>query len=181
MDEQGKSSAQDGTGSVKLSENQSLIDFFMLSEGMQFATMAEKITHVFRLNREDNNNKIYASIMNMRNLRELVSVQVEMLSLRQRMLEDSHILLDKLTQLRKEYRIKKGTAYDMIINNLQLRTKTSGEKEAIVEGSADIAELRNKVEILERQTEYYTESIRTVDDILYGIKTRLDIERLLGT
>ena len=157
-----------------------LVDFFALSEGMQFVTMADKIIHTFRNNRDENNKKIYASILNMRNLGQLIEVQVQMLSLRQRMLEDSHIILDTLVNQRKNYRILKGNAYDNIVNNIQLRLKTTGEKEAIVEGSSQIAELRNKIEILESQTEYYSESIRTVDDILYGIKTRLDIEKMLG-
>jgi len=152
----------------------------MLSEGLQFASMAEKMTHVFRQNRDDCKNKILSSITNMRHTNKLIDVQVEMLSQRQRMLEDSHILLDKLTDLRKQYRIRKGNAYDSIVNNLQLRMKTTGEKEAIVEGSAEIAELRNKIDILEKQTEYYSESMRTIDHILYGIKTRIDIEKLLG-
>ena len=166
------------TGNIP--ENQSLIDFFMLSEGMQFVTMAEKMIAVFRKNRDDNGKKILASIVNMREMRQLVGVQVEMLSLRQRMLEDSHILLDKLTELRKQYRLKKGAAYDAIVNSIQMRMKTTGEKEAVVEGNIEIAEIKNKIEILDGQISYYNESIRTVDDILYGIKTRLDIEKLLG-
>lgn len=152
----------------------------MLSEGQQFNTMAEKIISVFRKDREMNNNKIYASILNMRNLKELVGVQVEMLSARQRMLEDSHIILDRLVQLRKQYRQLKGNAHNDIATNIQLRMKTAGEKEAIVEGSPEISEMRHKIEILDNQINYYNESIRTVDDILYGIKTRLDVERLLG-
>ena len=161
-------------------ETQSLLDFFMLSEGVQFASMAEKLINVFRKSRTENNDKIYKSILDMRTLNKLVNVQVDMLSIRQRMLEDSHILLDKLVNLRKQYRVAKGGAYDNIANNIQMRLKTSGEKEAIVEGAYEISELRNKIEILESQTNYYNESIRTVDDILYGIKTRLDIEKLLG-
>lgn len=152
----------------------------MLSEGQQFSTMAEKITVVFRRSRDENNKKIYDSILKMRNLRELTDIQVEMLSLRQRMLEDTHVLLDKLVELRKQYRILKGNAYEGIVNNIQLRMKTTGEKEAIVEGSSEIVETRNKIDILDGQTSYYNESIRTVDNIIYGIKTRLDVERLLG-
>lgn len=163
-----------------MQENQSLLDFFMLSEGVQFDTMAMKMISVFRTARDEHGKKIIASILNMRNIRELVNVQVDMLSLRQRLLEDSHILLDKLVNIRKDYRIQKGNAYDRVVNNIQMRTKTTGEKEAIVEGTTEIAELRNKIEILEGQTSYYNESIRTIDDILYGIKTRLDIEKLLG-
>jgi len=167
-------------GDLSLGENQSLLDFFMLSEGIQFVTMSEKLIKTFRERRDAHNRKIYNSIMNMRDLPKLVDVQIEMLSMRQRMLEDSHILLDKLVIMRKDYRMKKGMAYDHIVNNIQLRMKTTGEKEAIVEGNGEIAEMRHKIEIFEGQTEYYNESIRTVDDILYGIKTRLDIEERLG-
>lgn len=172
--------SEENTNTSEVQENQSLLQFFMLSEGQQFDSMAEKIITVFRRDREMNNGKIYASILNMRNLKELVGVQVEMLSARQRMLEDSHIILDKLVQLRKQYRQIKGNAYNEIVTNMQLRMKTTGEKEAVVEGMPEIAEMRHKIEILENQISYYNESIRTVDDILYGIKTRLDVERLLG-
>ena len=161
-------------------ETVSLIHFFMLAEGQEFATMAEKILYAFKKSRTEFNDKIIASIYDMRDTHKLVDVKVQMLSTRQRLLEDSHTLLDTLTDLRKKYRIQKGKAYDNIVNNIQLRMKTTGEKEAIVEGTSEIAELRNKIEILENQTQYYTESIRTVDGILYGIRTRLEIEKLLG-
>lgn len=163
-----------------IKENQSLVDFFMLSEGQQFTTMADKLINVFRNNRDEVNKKIYNSILCMRELRQLVNVQVDMLSLRQRLLEDSHILLDKLVVLRKQYRVQKGDAYDKLLNNIQMRVKTTGEKEAMVEGISEIAEIRHKIEILEGQTSYYNDTIRTVDDILYGIKTRLEIDKLLG-
>lgn len=161
-------------------EDMSLIRFFMLAEGQEFATMAEKILYTFKRSRAEFNDKIIASIHDMRDTHKLVDVKVQMLSTRQRLLEDSHTLLDTLTDLRKKYRIQKGKAYDNIVNNIQLRMKTTGEKEAIVEGTSEIAELRNKIEILENQTQYYSESIRTVDGILYGIRTRLEIEKMLG-
>lgn len=165
---------------LNLGENQSLLDFFMLSEGIQFVTMAEKLIKTFRDRRDEHNKKIYDSITDMRDTKKLVEVQSSMLTTRQRMLEDTHSLLDKMVILKKDYRMKKGRAYDNIVNNIQLRMKTTGEKEAIVEGNAEIAEIKHKIEIIEAQAEYYNESMRTIDHILYGIKTRLEVEHLLG-
>lgn len=162
-------------------ESQSLLHFFMLAEGEKYEDIGAKLIAVFRRSRDVENKRVLESIANMRETKKLVEVQVSMLSARQRMLEDSHIILDKLVLLRKQYRSLKSAAYDSIINNIQMRVKTSGEKEAIVDGVPQIAELRGKIDILEIQIEFYTESMRTIDNILYGIKTRIEIERLLGT
>ena len=36
------------------------------------------------------------------------------------------------------------------------------------------------LEIIENQLSYFNDSIRTVDNILYGVKTRVEIEKVLG-
>jgi len=100
-----------------------------------------------------------------------------MLSLRQRLLEDSHQMLDKYLDLNKIYTVQKGKTYNVILNDLQVRANNKEEKEAIVEGN--ITEIKWKRDIMDAQIQYYNSSIKTVDNILFGIKHRIDLEAII--
>jgi hypothetical protein len=53
-----------------------------------------------------------------------------------------------------------------------------GEKNVVIDGkTSDIKEL---MEIFENQINFYSESIKTVDGVLFGIKSRVEIEKILG-
>ena len=62
----------------------------------------------FQKRREDVSKEIYESIEKLSNLKTLKEAQVNMLSLRQRLLEDNHTLLEHITVLRKKYREEKS-------------------------------------------------------------------------
>ena len=52
------------------------------------------------------------------------------------------------------------------------------EKKVIVEGKT--TELQETIEVIENQISFMDGSIKTVDNVLFGLKTRLDLEKLLG-
>ena len=64
-----------------------------------------------------------------------------------------------------------------ISNNLQLRYK-SNEKIVVIDGRT--SSTKEYLEIFENQINFFNESIKTIDSIIFGIKTRLDIEKTLG-
>jgi len=137
----------------------------------------KSISDKFQVRRADVSKEIYQSIEKLSNLKTLKDAQVNMLSLRQRLLEDNHTLLEHITLLRKRLRDEKAEAMESVSKNLQLRYQ-SNEKTIVIDGKTSAT--KEYLEIFENQVAFFTDSIKTIDNVIFGIKTRLDIEKTLG-
>jgi hypothetical protein len=136
-----------------------------------------KISEKFQARRKEISSEIYENIEKLSNLKTLKDAQVNMLSLRQRLLEDNHTLLEHITMLRRKFREEKSTEMENLSRNLQLRYQ-SNEKNVVIDGRT--SSTKEYLEIFENQINFFNESIKTIDNIIFGIKTRLDIEKTLG-
>ena len=134
------------------------------------------IAEVFRSKREDYSGEIYVGIKLLENVRKIPEAQVTFLSLRQRILEENHTLIEHFTNLKKSYREKKGEEWIEASKSSQLRFN-SNEKTTIVDGRT--ATIKEKLEQIENQIGFYSESIKTIDAVLFVIKTRIDVQKLL--
>jgi hypothetical protein len=137
----------------------------------------KKIAKKFSESRASTSTEIYANIEKLSNLKTLKEAQVNMLSLRQRLLEDNHTLLENITTLRKKFREERSAEMENLSKNLQIRYQ-SNEKTVVIEGKT--SSTKESLELFENQVSFYNESIKTIDNIIFGIKTRLDIEKTLG-
>jgi hypothetical protein len=137
----------------------------------------QKISAKFQERRADISKEIYANIEKLSNLKTLKEAQVNMLSLRQRLLEDNHTLLEHITILRKKYREERAVELENVSRNLQLRYQAN-EKTVVIDGRTSAT--KESLEMFETQVSFFNESIKTIDNIIFGIKTRLDIEKTLG-
>jgi hypothetical protein len=137
----------------------------------------DRIQKKFETRRAEISKEIYQGIEKLSNLKTLKDSQIQMLSLRQRLLEDSHTLLEHITVLRRKHREEKTVALENISSNLQLRYQAT-EKSLILEGKT--ASTREYLDIFENQVSFFNDSIKTIDNVIFGIKTRLDIEKTLG-
>lgn len=135
------------------------------------------ISEKFKARRSEVSKEIYENIEHLSNLKTLKTAQVNMLSLRQRLLEDNHTLLEHITMLRKKLREEKAHVMEDISKNLQLRYQTN-EKNLVIDGKTSAT--KEYLEIFENQVAFFNDSIKTIDNIIFGIKTRLDIEKTLG-
>jgi hypothetical protein len=144
---------------------------------MQEETQRKSVAQVFKEKRESFSSEIYDGIKLLDNIKKMTDVQVIFLSLRQRLLEENHTLLEHFTRLKKAYREKKGEEWVDASKNMQVRYN-SNEKATIVDGKT--ADIKEKLEQIENQISFYAESIKTVDAVLFGLKTRVDVEKLLG-
>jgi hypothetical protein len=136
-----------------------------------------KISKKFQDRRAEVSKEIYENIEKLSNLKTLKAAQVNMLSLRQRLLEDNHTLLEHVTLLRKKYRDERSLEMENISRNLQIRYQAN-EKNVVIEGRTSTT--KESLEIFENQITFFNESIKTIDNIIFGNKTRLDIEKTLG-
>jgi hypothetical protein len=136
-----------------------------------------KIVAKFEKRRSEVSKEIYENIEKLSNLKTLKEAQVNMLSLRQRLLEDNHTILEHITTLRKKYRDERSIEMENLSRNLQIRYQAN-EKTVVIEGKTSMT--KESLEIFENQVSFFNESIKTIDNIIFGIKTRLDIEKTLG-
>lgn len=137
----------------------------------------QSIIKKFEARRKEASNEIYQNIEKLSNIKTLKDAQVNMLSLRQRLLEDNHNLLEHLIVLRKRYRNERSAEMENLSKNLQIRYQ-SNEKNVVIEGKTSTT--KESLEVFENQVEFFNESIKTIDNIIFGIKTRLDIEKTIG-
>jgi hypothetical protein len=140
-------------------------------------TTKDRISKKFEARRKEVSSSIYANIEKLSNLKTLKDAQVNMLSLRQQLLEDNHSLLEHLTSLRKKMREEKAAEMETLSRNLALRYQAN-EKNMVIDGKTSAT--KEFLEIFENQVSFFTESIKTIDNVIFGIKTRLDIEKTLG-
>lgn len=107
------------------------------------------------------------------NIQKIAELQVELYSNRQIALEHNHFLMSLLGKLNKEYKKKLGKKWEEYMHNHDRKMKM-GETNVQVE--AALAAEKEKVDMLQNQIEYFNETIKTIDNIIYGLKYRLNIE-----
>ena len=137
----------------------------------------EDIATRYRQVRSEISSDIRSNIEKMSNLKRLKEVQVSMLSLRQRLLEENHILIENLSSVQKKYRAAKAKQMEDISTNMQHRYQYN-EKNVLIEGKT--ANIKEVVDTIENQISFFVDSIKTIDNVLFGIKTRVEIEKTLG-
>jgi len=140
-------------------------------------TPQEKMAARFETERSKVSKEIYENIGYLSSLNTLGQAQVNMLSLRQRLLEDNHTLLEHITKLQRDYRKKRALALEQLSTNQQYRFQ-SKEKDALVDGK--LSDTKQWLEMFENQVQFFNDTMRTVDNIIFGLKTRLDIEKTVG-
>lgn len=139
-------------------------------------SLSQSLSEKFKKERDTYSLEIRRNIEKLNNIKGLKEAQIYFLSTRQRLLEDNHTLIDTLSKLKRAYREKRGKEWENVSNqNIRYQSQ---EKKVIVEGKT--ANMEETVEIIENQIAFMDGSIKTVDNVLFGLKTRLDLEKLLG-
>lgn len=138
---------------------------------------SHQISEKFKEKRSEVSSEILQSVEKMASFKSLKEVQVSMLSLRQRLLEDSHTLLEHLSVIRKKYKNERSNQMKNISENLQHRYQYN-EKTTIIDGKT--SDTKETLDLIENQVAFFNDSIKTVDNVLFGIKTRVEIEKTLG-
>jgi len=135
------------------------------------------LSDVFGAKRKAVSEEVQEGIGLMNNIKKLADSQVYFLSLRQRLLEENHTLIEHFTRYKKKYREQKGEEWESVSRTSQLRYN-SNEKSTIVDGKTST--IKETIEQIESQIQFYQDTIKTVDAALFGMKTRIDIEKMLG-
>lgn len=134
---------------------------------------------MFAKKRSEVNEKIAKVLKELETIQNIPRVEREMLSLRQELLEDSHTVLAKINALRRTVNEQRGREYTKIANSIQLKLKTSAEREAIA--NQPIAKHLELLTILDNHVKFNNDTMKTIEAIGYHIKTRVELHHLLGS
>jgi hypothetical protein len=139
------------------------------SKGTDFAKLFEQERAEWR-------EKIQIISLKIKNIQTVAEAQVDLFTTRQILLEYSYKLaqiISKLTVREKQEKSKKLKEY----TEAKDIRYGSNEKSTLIEG--DLAEIKEKIELVEGHRKYIDQTVQTVDHGLYGIRQRIALEDYL--
>jgi len=136
---------------------------------------SSKLNYIERFEKErtDWTNTIKDIAKRFKNIEDLVDVQVDLYSERQRALEYMHELQVLSSKLKKFYLSEWKKAYDALSMNEDFRYNER-EKNKMAEEKTSASKL--KLDILQTHIDFFKDSIKTIDNMIFGVKHRLEIE-----
>lgn len=131
---------------------------------------------LFENERAEWREKIQVIALNLKSIQTVAEAQIELFSTRQILLEYSYKLasiISKLGTKERQERAKKLREYQ------ESKDVRYGVNETKTMVEADLAEITQKIELVEGHRKFLDQTIQTVDHMLYGIKSRIALEEYL--
>jgi hypothetical protein len=144
-------------------------------ENQQAASSEQQVSYVERFESERNDwtEKVREIAKRFKNVEDLVDVQVDLYSERQRAAEYMHQLMVLQSKLKKNWIAEYKKIYDSLILDQDYRYSEK-EKQRIAEEKSSGSKL--KLDILQTHVDFFRETIKTIDNMIFGVKHRLEIE-----
>ena len=108
-----------------------------------------------------------------KNIEEMMNVQVDLYSKRQQGVEYMHQLMVLHGRLKKKWVSEYKKVYDSLIMDQDYRYSEK-ERQRIAEEKTSVSKL--KLDILQTHVDFFRETIKTIDNMIFGVKHRLEIE-----
>lgn len=140
----------------------------------------EKLIIMLQNQRTAINNQIYDFASRLQNINGLLFLQSELYNLRQRLLENNHLLLDKINILNSQLYNNKKNTMENINKNHQIRFQSADERNQFMMGTDDVRLLSQKIETLTNHSIFLKDTMTKLDDMKYAIRNTIDINSLLG-
>ena len=131
---------------------------------------------MFERERAEWREKIQVISLHIKNIKTVAEAQVDLFTTRQTLLEYSYKLAQIVSKLSTKERQMRGKKLKEYTEGKDIRYGAN-EKTALIEG--DLAELTEKIELVESHRKYIDQTTQTVDHMLYGIKSRIALEDYL--
>lgn len=113
----------------------------------------------------------------MKNFNTLPDLQNVVYCQRQDAVDYYHTVLNKLTKREKEYKQLYAAEYNRLKTNAQIRYSTEAAINAQIE--ANLADNIYITNLLDNHTRYMLDTIKSIDNIIYGINNRIRVEELM--
>lgn len=111
--------------------------------------------------------------MQFKNIDNMVDVQVDLYSTRQQAVDYMQQLTVLQSRLKKNYESEWKKAYDDLALNQDFRYN---ERERAKFATEKTSNSKLKIDILQTHIEFFRETIKTLDNMIFGVKHRIDIE-----
>lgn len=121
-------------------------------------------------------NKIEGMSKRMKKIFELSELMTYVYTERQRAVEYYHYLISILSKLNKSYRKQWTEKYDYYSFVSQKRFPNEKTKE--IQILSEISDIVRKREAIDNHSHFIESTIKTIDNIIYGIKYRIEIEQI---
>ncbi len=113
----------------------------------------------------------------MNRLDKIGNIQVDILSTRQ-------ILLEKISKL-YQYLAKYNAVYKRQKRDLLIKYSVGydvklGQGEKVIMAEGDLAVIQERIDTISHQVDYYKDTIRTLDSLMFGVKNKIQIEQFLA-
>ena len=136
----------------------------------------ENFEDTFTRERTEWTERIRELSIRMKNIREIAEVQVDLYSDRQKLLEYAYKLGQIVSRQNAKYRSDRRAKMVYYSEEHNVRYG-SNEKTSLIEG--DLSDLKKKIDIVDNHVSFVNETIKTVDHMLYGIKSRISLEEFM--
>ena len=107
----------------------------------------------------------------------LSNLTTEIYTTRQDLQEYHKSMLMKCASLNREYQKKYAELYNSYKTTSQI--KYTSDQAINAQIAAQLADFNYTMELMNHHSNYIEETIKTIDNLIYGIKSRIDIEQLL--
>ena len=136
---------------------------------------SEQVGYVERFQQERNEwtDEIKSISSRFKNVEDMVDVQVDLYSKRQQAVEYMHQLMVLQSRLKKAWIADYKKAYDSLLLDQDYRYSEK-ERQRIAEDKTSTSKM--KLEILQSHVDFFRETIKTLDNMIFGVKHRLEIE-----
>lgn len=121
-------------------------------------------------------NKIEEMSKRMKKVFELNELMTYVYTERQRAVEYYHYLISILSKLNKSYRKQWAQKYDYYSFVSQKRFPNEKTKE--IQILSEISDIVRKREAIDNHSKFIENTLKTIDNIIYGIKYRIEIEQM---
>lgn len=108
---------------------------------------------------------------------ELQKMMNEIYTVRQNCQDVYRSMLTKCAKLSKEYKKEYARLYNEHLVSSQIRYKSEAAINAQI--AAQMADFKYTMDIMESYTNYLAETMKTIDNIIYGINNRLRLEEFI--
>ncbi len=133
----------------------------------------EPIIQRFKKERDEWRDKITDMSERLRDIYSLSDLLTDLYSSRQIAVEYTHTLMAHLTRVNKIFRERKVERFNYYTREYDLRLDKDFKYEHIY---VDLAELVERRDLLQNHLEYFRETVRTIDNLCFGVKHRMSLE-----
>lgn len=147
------------------------------NEKQTLQQMIDDIHQKFEEDQQKVSNRIKNNVNNLSEIKQLANIKMDLLTLRQELIETSHALNDELNKYRITLNKKQAKELENISTNKQVKY-TPYEKKYFI--NSRLANINKLINIYENQVNFYDKTIQTIDKTLYDTNSILDWYKQLG-